>query len=74
MREFVRCPLCGKLDDGGSFGREHRIEGMEQEFVGRGNGGFEWQHVGLDAEMLAELRDAAFEVYRRLCDELGEEP
>jgi len=81
-----RCPLCGKLSkpenfdihDGehnpGDDDGEHSLDLVTQHFVGRGQGGFQWDRKPAPREVVHALWEATRAAYERLSAELGIPP
>ena len=60
---YIRCPVCGKLSLQRNFEHddsERQLGVAVQHFVGRGQGGFEWEHLAGDEDAL-ELLEGALE-------------
>lgn len=69
-REFIRCPVCGKLSRGPAFGAAltlgHSLEIMVQAFIGGRRHGFRWSHAPLRVEVLSTLVRVVETVLERL--------
>ncbi len=78
--------MCGKLskperfgiDDDGVYREDsaidHELQIATQYFVGRGQGGFQWEREEASSDVLEALRQCALAVYWRLSKQLGIEP